>query len=615
MENLSPVIDLSGRRKADGPPINTIGLPGQAGFGVGVCPEQYLPAGMTPMSGYSDKMSPNYGNYQFQDGSIMVWVPKFYYRLHASKNITAATKANPCQLTVVGHGLATGTLIFICNVGGMTQLNNLFFTVTVVDVDNVTLQGIDSSAYGTFTSGGQIVPEVGTVLPFNPTLPTHGLNSISVRGTSFFASTATANANGFALHRAFIDGGVEQPGVFVDKFKASKKAWGTGFIASSIQHGNPISTSSAHNPIAELTAATLGNIFASATDAAKARDGINGAKNSTSKFFCCSKFIHAALALLSLAHGQASQTDTYCAWYNATTNFPKGCNSGALKDASDAAVTYTGDGYQTCGKTGSSVVFSKTTHNGQDCGIADLNGLMYEVSLGITCIAAAKTVTGASQANPCVITIAGHGYATGDVVMLTSLGGMTQLNDKLYKVTVLTADTFSLDSINSTGYTAFTSGGNCTKGTFHVAKQATRMRDFTSGNTLATDHWGATGVAAMMDTLDAATVASMFKTTGGEAFAQRYGSGANQVLDESLSGAGWTKTCLGLVKSEAGINTSGTNLFGQDYYYQYIRNDLCALSCGGWGVGSAAGVWCLNLSTNRATSYDTVGFRCACYPL
>jgi hypothetical protein len=261
------------------------------------------------------------------------------------------------------------------------------------------------------------------------------------------------------------------------------------------------------------------------------------------------------------------------------------------------------------------VVFSKTTHNGQDCGIADLNGLMYEVSLGITCIAAEKTVTGASQANPCVITIAGHGYATGDVVMLTSLGGMTQLNDKLYKVTVLTADTFSLDSINSTGYTAFTSGGNCTKGNFHVAKQATRMRDFTSGNTLATDQWGATGVAAMMDTLDAATVASMFKTTTGGAFAQRYGSGANQVLDESLSGAGWTKTCLGLVKSEAGIDTSGTNLFGQDYYYQYIRNDLCALSCGSWNNGSGAGGWYLALSNGRTNSGGNVGFRCACYPL
>lgn len=615
MENLSPVVDLSGRRANDGPAINTIGLPGQAGFGVGICPEQYLPAGMTPMSGYSDKMSPNYGNYQFQDGSIMVWVPKFYYRIHASKNITAATKANPCQLTVVGHGLTTGTRIFIFNVGGMTQLNNLFFTATVVDVDNITLDGTDSSAYGVFTSGGQIVPEVGALLPFNPTLPGFALNSACVRGSDVFATTSAANAQGFALHRAFIDGGVEQPGVFVDKYLVSKKAWGSGFIASSIRHGNPISTSAAHNPIAGLTAVALGNIHASMIDAAKARDGISGAKNATSRFFCCSRFIHAALALLSLAHGQASQTDTFCAWYNATTNFPKGCNNNALKDTNDAGVTYTGDGYLTCGKTGSGVPFAKTTHNGQECGIADLNGLMWEISLGITCVAANKTVTGASQANPCVITIAGHGYTTGDTVQLTGLGGMTQLNDKLFKITVVDVNTFSLDGVNSGAYTAFTNGGTCAKGTFYVAKQATRMRNFTSGSTLATDHWGAVGVAAMMDALDAATVASMFKTTGGGAFAQKYGSGAYQVLDEATSGIGWVKAGLGLPKAETSVDTTGTNLFGQDYFYQYIRDQLCLLSGADWNTSSNAGVWASYWYSTRTHSNNNVGGRLACYPL
>lgn len=615
MQNLSPVIDLSGRRRTDIPLINSIGLPGTAGFGVGICPEQYLPAGMTPMSGYSDKMSPNYGNYQFRDGSIMCWVPKFYYRIHASKNITAATKANPCQLTVVGHGLATGAQIFICNVAGMTQLNNLFFTVTVIDADNITLDGTDSSSYGTYTSGGQIVPAAGTLMPFNATLTAYALNSIDIRGTETFTTTAAANAQGFALHRAFIDGGIEQPGFFVDKYLVSKKAWGSGYIGSSIKHGNPISTGSAHNPIADLTAATLGNIHASMIDIAKARDGVNGQKNAASRFFCCSRFIHAALAMLSLAHGQVVQTDTFCAWYSSTYNFPKGCNNSALKDSNDTAVTYTGDGYGVCGRTGSGVPFAKTTHNGQDCGIADLNGLMWEISIGITCQAVDKNVTGATQANPCVVTVPGHGYATGAVVMLTGLGGMTQLNDKLYKITVIDANTFSLDGVNSSGYTAYSSGGTCTEGTFHVAKQATRMRDFTSGTTLATDHWGATGVAAMMDTLDTATVATMFKVTGGGVFAQKYGSGAYQVLDESISGAGWIKTGLGLAKSETALDTTGSNLFGQDYYYQYIRDQLCLLSGGYWANGSYAGVWAALWDNYRSHSYGSVGGRLACYPL
>ena len=40
-------------------PINHIGTPGAAGFGVGICPA--LPAGFTPLPGYADVASSNYG--------------------------------------------------------------------------------------------------------------------------------------------------------------------------------------------------------------------------------------------------------------------------------------------------------------------------------------------------------------------------------------------------------------------------------------------------------------------------------------------------------------------------------------------------------------------------
>ena len=75
-----------------------IGTAGAAGFGVGVCPTAELPTGMTPLSGYNVVGSSNYGNYQYSDGSIMVFVPKFYYRMHtwATNQITAATK-DLCQ--------------------------------------------------------------------------------------------------------------------------------------------------------------------------------------------------------------------------------------------------------------------------------------------------------------------------------------------------------------------------------------------------------------------------------------------------------------------------------------------------------------------------------------
>src|SRR3546814_13698474 len=48
------------------------------GFGVGVCPA--LPLGYTPLGG-NDRTGPSDGNYRYQDGSIMVWVPAVYYQI------------------------------------------------------------------------------------------------------------------------------------------------------------------------------------------------------------------------------------------------------------------------------------------------------------------------------------------------------------------------------------------------------------------------------------------------------------------------------------------------------------------------------------------------------
>lgn len=83
-------------------------------------------------------------------------------------------------------------------------------------------------------------------------------------------------------------------------------------------------------------------------------------------------------------------------------------------------------------------------------------------------VEAAKIITGATQANPCVITSIAHGFSTGDYIYIGDVVGMTQLNGKYCKVTNLTADTFSLqdqdgNNINSTAFTAYSSGGNASR--------------------------------------------------------------------------------------------------------------------------------------------------------
>jgi hypothetical protein len=69
------------------------------------------------------------------------------------------------------------------------------------------------------------------------------------------------------------------------------------------------------------------------------------------------------------------------------------------------------------------------------------------------------TITGATQADPCVITAVAHGLLSYDIVLITSVVGMTELNNKTFTITKADADSFNLNSIDASGYTAYTSGG------------------------------------------------------------------------------------------------------------------------------------------------------------
>lgn len=68
-------------------------------------------------------------------------------------------------------------------------------------------------------------------------------------------------------------------------------------------------------------------------------------------------------------------------------------------------------------------------------------------------------VTDITQANPGVVTSPGHGLVNGDQVTFSDVGGMTEVNGNTYTVANKTDDTFELSSTNTTGFTAYTSGG------------------------------------------------------------------------------------------------------------------------------------------------------------
>jgi len=75
-----------------------------------------------------------------------------------------------------------------------------------------------------------------------------------------------------------------------------------------------------------------------------------------------------------------------------------------------------------------------------------------------------KTISAITKANPAVVTATSHGYENGDEVLISSVGGMTEVNGKRFLVADKTTNTFELQDkdgtdINSSGFTTYTSGG------------------------------------------------------------------------------------------------------------------------------------------------------------
>lgn len=71
---------------------------------------------------------------------------------------------------------------------------------------------------------------------------------------------------------------------------------------------------------------------------------------------------------------------------------------------------------------------------------------------------ASTAITNITKANPAVVTSATHGMLTGDIVYISGVVGMTEVNDGFYNVTKIDANSYSI-GINSSAYSAYSSGG------------------------------------------------------------------------------------------------------------------------------------------------------------
>lgn len=85
-------------------------------------------------------------------------------------------------------------------------------------------------------------------------------------------------------------------------------------------------------------------------------------------------------------------------------------------------------------------------------------------------IGSSKRITGITRASTGVVTSSSHGFATGDWVWISGVKGMTQINDRAFRVVKINNNSYSLQSWNGSswatvsttsgsGYSSYSSGG------------------------------------------------------------------------------------------------------------------------------------------------------------
>lgn len=152
---------------------------------------------------------------------------------------------------------------------------------------------------------------------------------------------------GYVIHRAFINGGIEIEGFFIGKYAMGWK----NNKASSVS-GPVWNSQQGYRYLEEAN--KLG-----------------------SRYTIFNVFMFNALAILSKCQSQSGRN---AAWLDVRPFYPKG-NNNVGRDVNDQSVTFIGS---TPAHTGSGTPFAKTTHNGQNCGVCDINGNLWEFALGIT---------------------------------------------------------------------------------------------------------------------------------------------------------------------------------------------------------------------------------------
>ena len=352
----------------------------------------------------------------YRDGGIITQV---------DQNITGATQASPCVLTVVGHGLSNGQEVIVNGVKGMTQLNNRSFVIEGVTTDTFQLidnfgNNINSTAFGTYISGGTISPIYEVASPYD----VDDVPALKI------------GQNADVLYIDHHD---------YESMKLTRYADNDWTMSTYRRFGDMCMRQMA------ITGVSLAN----------------------------------PAVVTSPAHGLVTGQQVYIAGLAATMQTSVGPpfdGSQLMTITVVDANTFQLNGIDTTGFTAWSV-------GGTIC-----------VFLPVTAI---------TQANPAQVTVLNHGFVTGDQIIFNDVEGMTELNNATgggqYTITVVDSNNFTLDGVDSTGYSPFVANNT---GNANIV--AVTIANVTGTGTVA---WQGTGPYTATGTTNTTKVSNYLQAT------------------------------------------------------------------------------------------------------
>lgn len=377
--------------------------------------------------------------YVLEFGNLYVRIWKDYGIVtNETNSITGVTKANPAVVTYSGtDNYSNGDRVIITGVVGMTELNGREFEVANVNTGANTfeLSGINSSSYGTYTSGGTISKIVQVTTPYT----TADLATLS------FAQSADTL---YITHRNHAPRTLS---------RTSDTSWA---IAE---------TSLAQGPFSAVNVDTTKHIFCTVT-------GSNYDKGDAVD-------IQSNADIFESGHvGSYMYLEERYSGDNDVTPYP---TVDITQASTGDQISYNGNVYEVTGSSGATFQpHTPWTHLDGDMWNApsatnrtkarylhsrwaiirldtftdskNMSGeIMTRLPNGLAPLS--KTVTNVTNSGGiCRCTSNGHGYSTGDYVYVSGVGGATQANGS-WRVINAATNTFELEG--SSAPSAFTSNG------------------------------------------------------------------------------------------------------------------------------------------------------------